>query len=400
MWSKIIAVTAVAVLSVTCAWAATEQVLYNFTGGSDGGHADSALTFHNGSFYGTTSSGGTGGVVYRLQSTKSGWAETVLYSFTGGDDGAGPFTDLVFDKAGNIYGDASFGGAYGYGVVYMLIPSGSGYTERVLYTFTGGSDGGYPFQSGKLLVDKSGNLYGTTSVGGAYGFGNVFELTPSGGDWTETVLYGFTGGADGGSSNAGLIAKGANLYGVTEAGGTSGNGTVFELKHSKGVWKESVLYSFAGGTDTALPVGGVIFDKAGNLFGTGFEGGTLGYGTVFELSQSGNMWTETVLYNFAGGTDGASPFASMIFDKEGNLYGTTEGALNGVNGYGTVFELSPVKGNGWTENLLHSFTGGDDGANPLAAVMFHGRNLYGTTRAGGSSGFGSQGHGVVFEITP
>jgi uncharacterized repeat protein (TIGR03803 family) len=397
MRSKTMAVLAVAVLSATCAWAAAEKVLYNFTGGNDGGRSHAAVTYHGGSFYGATASGGASnnGVVFKLQSTKTGWVESVLYAFMGGNDGSGPFSDLTFDKTGNIYGDTSFGGSYGVGDIYELTPSGSGYTESILYTFTGGSDGGYPFQDGKLLLDKSGNLYGTTSSGGAYGFGTVFELTPSPSGWTETVLYSFTGGNDGGNPNAGVIAKGPNLYGVTYYGGASGSGAVFELKRSKGVWTESVLYSFAGGTDSANPEGGVIFDKAGNLYGTGSLGGTFGYGAVFELARSKNSWTESVLYNFAGGNDGAHPTMSMIFDKAGNLYGTTWGSWGGGSeGYGSVFELSRSQGT-WTENVLHSFTDGNDGGNSFGAVTFHGSNLYGTTRSGGSSG-----QGVVFEIIP
>ena len=326
--------------------------------------------------------------------------ETVLYSFQGGNDGSGPISDLVFDKKGNIYGDTTFGGSSGVGDVYMLTPSGSGYTESILYTFTGGSDGGYPFQLGKLHLDSSGNLYGTTSQGGTYGFGTVFELSPSVGGWSETVLYSFTGGSDGGNPNGAVIAKGPNLYGVTFGGGATGNGTVFELKHSKGIWKETVLYSFAGGTDSAFPEGGLVFDKAGNLYGTGTAGGTLGYGTVFELAPTKSGWNEEVLYNFAGGSDGAYPYAPLIFDKAGNLYGTTQGSwTGGAPGYGSVFELSPVHGGGWMETPLHSFTGGADGANPYDALTFHGNNLYGTTRAGGTGGAGTH-QGVIFQITP
>jgi uncharacterized repeat protein (TIGR03803 family) len=270
--------------------------------------------------------------------------------------------------------------------------------ESVVYSFTGGSDGGLPFQNGKLLLDPSGNLYGTASEGGANNAGLVFELTPSAHGWKETVLYSFTGAADGGAPNAGLVRRGASLFGVTYAGGASGNGTVFQLTASKGSWTESVLYSFAGGSDGANPEGGVLFDTAGNLYGTTYLGGSPGYGTVYTLTHSLSGWTENVIYSFGGGSDGANPVAFLIFDKTGNLYGTTSGSVSGgPTGYGSIFRLSATQA-GWSETVLHSFTGGNDGGNPFDSLLLLGRNLYGTTRDGGSSGLGGPPKGVVFRI--
>jgi len=282
-----------AVLTASGLLAATEQVLHSFSG-SDGRHSHTTLTYHAGALYGATAAGGAfnAGLIFKLQPTTSGLVETVLYTFTGGADGSGPFSDLIFDSAGNIYGDAWIDGAYGVGVVYRLSPSGNGYSQSVLYTFTGGSDGGYPFQCGKLLLDAFGNLYGTTSSGGASNAGVVFELTPSANGWTETVLYNFTGGLDGGFPNDGLVEHGLSLYGVTGGGGPSGNGTVFQLTPSKLGWNESVLYSFAGGNDGAFPDGGVVFDQAGNLYGTTYLGGSTGYGTVYQLTHCNSGWTK------------------------------------------------------------------------------------------------------------
>jgi len=396
-----IAVLVFAIFTAGCLWGVNEQVLYNFSGG-DGSHSHTALTYHAGALYGATASGGrfNAGEIFKLQQTTSGLVETVLYSFTGGADGDGPFCDLIFDSAGNIYGDTSFGGTNGGGVVYRLTPSGTGYTQSVLYSFSGGSDGGLPFQNGKLLRDATGNLYGTASTGGVNNAGLVFKLTPSPNQWTETVLYNFTGGVDGGSPNAALVAQGTSLYGVTFAGGASGNGTVFQLTPSKGVWTETVLYNFAGGSDGANPEGGVIFDQAGDIYGTTYAGGSPGYGTVYKLTHSVSGWTENVIYAFGSGSDGANPVAFLIIDKTGNLYGTTSGSFSGLPaGYGTVFRLSAAK-SGWRETVLHSFTGGVDGGNPFDSLLLLGGNLYGTARDGGSSGFGGPGNGLIFRIVP
>jgi uncharacterized repeat protein (TIGR03803 family) len=368
------------------------------------------------------------GTVFELTPNGSGgWTETVLYSFcpqTGCTDGANPAAGLIFDAAGNLYGTTEYAGAYNSGTVFELTPNGSGgWTETVLYSFCSQANctDGYGPLAG-LIFDASGNLYGTTRDGGAYGYGTVFELTPTGGGgWTETVLHSFNqNGTDGAYPYAGLTFDTAgNLYGTTAYGGPydyfGGHpGTVFELTPTAGGgWTETVLYSFcsqANCADGLNPYAGLIFDSAGNLYGTTPVGGQ-GHGTVFELTPTaGGGWTEQVLLNF-NGTDGNYPTAGLIFDAAGNLYGTTyeggswTGCSDGPNGCGTVFELTPAAG-GWTQTVLHSFnnTGTDaHGYLPYAGLIFDAAgNLYGTTTGGGS---GSNcdpyfGCGTVFELTP
>jgi uncharacterized repeat protein (TIGR03803 family) len=223
-----------------------------------------------GALYGTTFEGAAGyGTAFRLSKTGT---ETVLYTFTGGADGAYPSAGLVEDSAGNLYGMTREGGAAGAGAVFEINTAG---TETVLYSFTGGSDGAKPF--GGLIRDKFGNFYGTTQQGGTSNLGTVFEVSPTG---AETVLHSFAGGSDGSTPYTPLVAKGRNLYGTTYVGGTANDGTVFEIS-SKGI--ETVLHSFSG-SDGASPDAGLILDSSGDLYGTTFSGGTSGLGTVFELT--------------------------------------------------------------------------------------------------------------------
>ena len=277
------------------------------------------------------------------------------------------------DPAGNLYGTSFNGGASGQGTVFQLDPSGN---LTVLYSFTGG-DGSHPRAS--LIADAAGNLYGTTINGGANDAGTVFQLTPS---RTLNVLYSFTGGSDGALPWAGMIADAAgNLYGTTYSGGASGQGTVFQLDPSGTL---TILYSFTGGND-ASPWAGLIADAAGNLYGT-TEGGD-GPGEVFQLTLSGTL---NVLHNFAG-RDGAIPHGGLIFDAAGNLYGTTHNG-GASAAYGTVFQLTPSG----TLNVLHSFTGGGDGAYPEAGLIADmAGNLYGTTYGGGTGG-----QGTIFQLPP
>src|ERR1019366_3249147 len=251
--------------------------------------------------------------------------ETVLHNFNfNGTDGLSPWAGLIFDAAGNLYGTTHQGGTYGAGTVFELMPvAGGTWTEQVLHSFSNGADGGDP-QAG-LIVDTAGNLYGTTVTGGTYTYGTVFELTPAaGGTWTETVLHNFNSdGTDGTYPSAGLIFDAAgNLYGTTQDGGTSNSGTVFELSpDGSGGWTEGVLHSFGVGTDGVHPSQGLVFDAAGNLYGTTFYGGTYAYGTAFELTPAGGgTWTEKILHNFnSDGTDGYHPHAGLIPDAVGNL---------------------------------------------------------------------------------
>lgn len=245
--------------------------------------------------------------------------------------------------------------------VLMLVTGAWGQTENVLYSFTGGSDGGEPEAN---LIGRNSNLYSTTFNGGASGFGTVFQLTPGSPNWTETVLYSFTGGADGGSPAGDVIFDSlGNLYGTTNGYGAYHGGTVFQLKPGSPNWTLKVLHTFRGGTDGASPLGGVVFDTKGNLYGTTNEGG--GRGVVFKLApQTTGDWTETVLHRFARKVhphDGCFPDDAPILDAAGNLYGTTNGC--GAYGYGTVFELTPGSPS-WAEKLLYSFSDGNDGALP------------------------------------
>jgi uncharacterized repeat protein (TIGR03803 family) len=293
--------------------------------------------------------------------------------------------------SGNLYGTTRFGGSSNQGTVFELTPSGTTWTEKVLYSFTGGSDGGDPQAA---LTVFGGGLLGTAPQGGAYGNGVVFHLTRSAGKWSETVLYSFAGGSGDGAYpySSIVLDKSGNLYGTTESGGPNQAGSVFELSGSGSSYTEKVLYFFTGNTDGGTLDGGVIFDKAGNLYGTTASGGKYSTGTVFELTPSNGTWTESVLYNFTGGTDGGFPSAAVTMDRNGVLFGTTY--VGGTSSAGTVFELSPSAG-AWTENVVYSFTGGNDGGLPIAPVLSYNGGVVGTTVEGGSTQAG-----VAFEVKP
>ncbi len=386
------------------------KTLYKFKGSTDGNFSQASLIFDQaGNLYSTTTRGGAGyGTVFELTPNQDGsWTESVLYSFTGGADGADPFAGLIFDQAGNLYGTTYQGGSAGVGTVFELTPNlDGGWTQNVLHSFKN-SDGRYPV--GGVIFGADGNLYGTTTNGGAAGQGTVFELTPNqDGSWTESVLHSFKGGRDGGYPDHGslIFDTAGNLYGATASGGkvgcnwlSPGCGTIFELKpNSDGRWTEQVLHRFSGGTDGATPQPTLIFDKSGNLYGTTLLGGAHGVGNVFELMpNSDGSWKQKVLHQFKGGNWG--PWAGVIFDQAGNLYGTTlaGGNLNacGGQGCGVVFKLAPNSNGGWNETVLHTFTD-HPGALPNALLTFdESGNLYGTTAGDSSKTFGS-----VFEITP
>jgi uncharacterized repeat protein (TIGR03803 family) len=347
-----------------------------------------------GTLYGTTYDGGSSneGTVFELAPNGRGaWNKTVLHSFKTGTDGSFPKAGLIFDSAGNLYGTTSLGGASGVGVVFELSRNGyGGWNETVLHAFDG-TDGFGP--RGSLLFDSAGNLYGTTEENGSAP-GTVFELAPDGhGGWKETVLHSFNGN-DGAVPDSGVIFDSAgNLYGTTSLGGASGAGVVFELApDGHGGWDETVLHSFSG-QDGEEPVGGLIFDASGNLYGTTSFGGANNCGVVFELApNSHGGWKETVLHSF-NGQDGEEPLGGLIFDAVGNLYGTTD--VGGASNYGTVFKLAPKSQGGWAEGVLHSFLD-RPGASPHGSLIFGslGR-LYGTT-----AGLGERTFGSVFEIAP
>jgi len=265
------------------------------------------------------------------------WDSTVLYGFSGGTDGWAPrFGSLVFDHAGNMYNTTSLGGANGDGVVFEMSRSGSGWTEQPIYSFSG-PDGAKPYSG--LVFDSVGNLYGTTTQGGQFGNGAVFELSPSGNSWTEQVLYSFQGPSDGSAPTGALIFDQAgNLYGTANNGGTGGGGTVFELSHSGGSWSFNLLHSFTGGPNCG-PWGALNFDAQGNLVGTTVCDGANNDGNVFRLTNSGGTWSYSSIYDFTGGTDGRFPYCNVVFDSAGDMFGTAYGG--GTYHQGTIWEITP-----------------------------------------------------------
>jgi len=370
-----LALTILAVLTMLAAPSAQAQTfksLYSFTGSPDGAtpYGD-VIMDKSGTLYGTTTFGGTSssGTVYKLSKGK----ETVLYSFTGSTDGSEPFAGLAMDKSGNLYGTTIAGGS-GFGTVFKVNPKTK--KETVLHAFTGGADGSGPF--GGLVMDKSGNLYGTTASGGSSGDGTVYKVNIK--TKKETVLHSFTGNPDGAEPLYGnlLMDKSGNLYGTTVGGGASNNGSVWEVS-AKG--KETVLYSFTGGSD-----GGGVFEQSlatdgkGNLYGTTEEGGADGVGVVFKVNIKSKK--ETVQYSFAGGTDGSYPSSGLVRDSKGNLYGTTQ--TGGASGLGTAFKVTGTK-----ETILHSFDG-TDGQNPFTSPLLDDKGtLYGVTYSGGADSDGT-----------
>jgi uncharacterized repeat protein (TIGR03803 family) len=322
-----------------------------------------------------------------------------LYKFRGGADGNRPEAGLIFDHAGNLYGTTQIGGAnecpgrIGCGTVFRLTPKGDGsWRESVLHSFSSGEANDPEYAS--LIFDASENLYGVTSEGGAPGTGTVFEL--ANGSWNETILHLFGSGNDGyGPAGQPIFDHAGNLYGTTYQGGLYSVGTVFQLTpNGDGSWTENILYSFGqSSNDASHPVAGLIFDAAGNLYGTTQVGGN-GAGTVFKLTPNGDgTWTENVLHSFQPKKGGYIPYGRLIFDKTGNLFGTTAGG--GASGYGTVYILKPTAKGGWKETVLHSFK---DllGATPFSGLIFDGQGtFYGTTSGDDKTTFGS-----VFSITP
>jgi uncharacterized repeat protein (TIGR03803 family) len=382
----------------------TETVMHSFAlTSNDGSSVYSSLTMDaSGNFYGTTVDGGAhaAGVVFRLSPTSGGrWQETVLYAFTGGVDGGNPHAAVVFDTAGNLYGTTEAGGVKqkgcgtGCGVVFELMPSETGsWTETVLHAFKG-SDGSTPYAG--VVLDAAGNLYGATLAGGKSGAGTVYKLSQNGGVWSETVLHNFTGQPDGKTPYATpILDDSGNLYGTTYTGGAHNQGSVYEISTQPSV-TESVLYSFKGGTDGDEPFAGVIFDHNGNLYGTTSEGGTANYGTAYRLNAA-KGWNKTILHQFLGLSVGDGGYPNgLIFDGSNTLYGTTVGG--GQYNPGTIFRITLGSG-GSKETVLYSFTGGNDGAYPSASLTLDSGTLYGTTLWGGPAG--DTVGGVAFQFVP
>jgi len=325
-------------------------LLYTFQGftqwSQDGGSPYARVTIGpDGALYGTTRIGGFGnecredhgcGTVFKLQAQLGGgWKETILYQF-GYFDGDHPFYgDVVFDRAGNLYGATPIGGEYGHGAVYKLTPSNAGWTETAIYSFSG-LDGSAPY--GGPVFDAAGNLYGTTSAGGTSGLGTVYRLQQTGLSWTETVLHNFQGN-DGMTPGTGVVLDAVgDLYGTTQAGGTVGDGTAFELTTiGQGNWSLRTLLPFQG-TGLQGSYRTLTMDSAGNLYGTSATDGAYHLGSVFKMTFSNGAWQYTSLHDFTGGSDGANPYGTLSFDAAGNIYGTAENG--GMYGNGVVFQFT------------------------------------------------------------
>jgi uncharacterized repeat protein (TIGR03803 family) len=373
------------------AQAQTETVLYIFSGGC-GFSPFAGITFdQQGRIYGTTAYGGarSKGVVYRLAREGEGWICSPLHSFASQDqDGSTPLAGVVFGPDGLLYGTTQEGGAEGYGTVFSLQPPATAcksflcpWLETILYSFTGGTDGAYPAY-GNLVFDQAGNIYGTTYSGGSSDRGVVFKLTRSGSGWAESALWRVIGG-EGGSPLGGVIFDSAgNLYGTTDQ-------TVYELSPTQSGWSETTLYSF---TDPANGggAGGLIWDAHGDLFGITGGGPLGGNSAVYELRPQNGSWSFSVLQNF--GSEYFAPLAPPTFDSQGNLYGPLPSYPS--EGFGEIFELTPA-GNQWIYSPFYQFPGGNGGAGPVGPVIFDANgNMYGT--AAGVLG----GPDTVWEITP
>jgi uncharacterized repeat protein (TIGR03803 family) len=408
------AVLAIAALTLlvtgTRVSAQTETVLYSFGNGEDGSYPNGVISDAAGNLYGTTLYGGSGGscgdlskgcgTVFELSPAQGGgWNEKVLYNFSA-ESGGWPEGRLIFDGSGNLYGTTMRGGAYHWGTVFELSPAqGGGWQENVLHSFQGAEmDGAEP--TGNLIFDHDGNLYGTTASGGALnsacnqvggGCGTVFELSPGAqGIWTEKVLCGVEVGCPRDGPPAYVILNAAgNLYG-TNSGGVD----VFELLREKGGdWTGKILYSFGKSDEYGTIPEGLVLDAAGNLYGSTCGGHKIG--TVYELSPGAEgLWMETMLSTFGSQRFPSCPTAPLIFDSEGNLYGTTESG--GTYNQGTAFELTPGA-DGWEQTLLYNFGRQlADGSGPVSSLLLDASgNLYGATGGGGTYG-----GGTVFEIVP
>ncbi len=417
--SRVLAVTIMLGLAMLAIPAAQAQfsVIHDFSAGGDGAAPYSGLTTDaSGNLYGTTSAGGFGGsgTVYKMHFKTGTWLLGTLYTFTGGEDGGTPTAGVIRDSNGVLYGTTFGGGAYGAGAVFELAPPAKAstsvvapWTEKSLYSFTGGGDGGFPdMLGGSLAFDAAGNLYGTTLYGGNSSCnsplgacGVVFKLTNSKGNWTVSVLHAFAGGfsnnyppSDGANPYGGVVldAQG-NVYGATTSGGYGigcayGCGIIYQMTPSGSGWTENILMGFCNPyscLDGINPTG-IAIDNSGNLY-------TASDSAAVEMKKNGAFF-EDVLNPYVG----SYPTGNLIMDSAGNLYGTS--VFGGAYGYGSVFELTPSSPY-WTYTSLHDFTGGSDGGEPYGALLLDSKgNLYGTASMGGSGGSCSGGCGVVFEI--
>jgi uncharacterized repeat protein (TIGR03803 family) len=358
----------------------------------------------SGNLYGTTPGGGDAdAAIFKLTASGGRWTYTLLQTLTLGEGSAIAAT-LAVDQAGNLYGTSINGGTYDVGSVFELSPNAltaQGWTVEVLHSFLNShQDGSGPWD--KVMFDEAGNLYGTTRDGGPSGGGVIFELRPGeGSDWTEDILYRFTLQSGGQPYDELIFDHAGNLYGTasTAGGPPCYCGTVFELQPTSTGWKETVLHRFHG-SNGEHPMGGLVLDAEGNLYGTTAEGGKNGSGTVFKLTPvASGPWKETILYDFPVFKNGGGPASTLVFDRSGNLYGASVGGIGPCpSGCGVVFKLSPGSNGKWQYTVLHRFTDAtNDGAEVFSGVVFDKaqKHLYGTTAFGGTYN-----QGTVYEITP
>jgi uncharacterized repeat protein (TIGR03803 family) len=380
-------------------------VLHSFSGiNGDGSYPyGGVISDPSGNLYGTTYKGGFygyGSVFELMPQAGGGWSEKILHICNPNSKSPTfPKGGLIFDVAGNLYGTSEAGGIYNQGTVFELLPAADGsWTEKTLHSFNFNGKDGFDPEAG-VVFDTAGNLYGTTFYGGTYDYGTVFELTPqAGGGWSERVLHSFNNNGKDGFWPRAIVTLDASgiLYATTYWGGTYGYGTVFELSPtSSGRWTEKILHHFNhNGKDGQAPGSGVILDASGNLYGTTVSGGAYpqscndqGCGTVFELMpQAGGNWTEKVLHSFIG-KDGGNPLGALLFDADGNLYSAAVGGPAGSS----IFELTPQSGGTWTEKIVANL-----GYTPSGGLLFDAAgNIYLTTSDGSSYNLGT-----VLEITP
>lgn len=385
--SGILTVAAFA-FATAAANASTEKVVYGFPANSyPYGRPDQDS---RGALYGTAYELDGSGAIYRLKQRFGAWGFKTLFQF-GGTRGAYPSAGPLIDRSTSIlYGTTLGGGNSNDGTVYSLTPAGRGWNETVLHSFTG-SDGAQPYPA--LLKDKTtGNLYGTTYIGGNFGCGTAFQLALSNGNWVFSTLYSFEGGSD--ACNPFTQLKPGAKAGTLIGASLGGSGQIFELKEVHGLWSERVIYSFTGGNDGSGPYDMDASSGDGIIYGVTEAGGQYGQGVVFKLTPNRKNYTYSVIYNFRGGTDGALGVGINLDASTGYLYGTTN--IGGTANKGTVFRLAP-NGNSWTETVLHSFTGGTDGANPQSRPIVDRRTgaLFGTTVFGGANN-----GGTVYTVQP
>lgn len=410
---RLLVTAALAGLAPVGAMAGSEKVLYAFQGSAaDDGDTPYAVPTRDGkgNLYGTTLYGGADGdgIVYELVHSKSGWKEEVLHSFSGGNDGEFPYGGVVLDKSGNVYGGTQLGGSNFSGIVYELSPGARGkWRETILFTFPGNqqSQGG---PVGALTFDNNGNLFGTTVGGGACNYGTVFELRRTRTGWKHHTLHEFCG-SDGQAPAYGQLVfdPAGNIYGTTGFGGSGGRGVVFELTpaaHHQ--WTFAKIHEFTS-DEGGVADGGLTIDANGNLYGAEADGGANVLGSVYELSPAGGgVWNENILYVFQGSPDGSLPFQNPVFDLNGNLFGTTYsgGQTSQCQGCGAIYELVPQTGGSWSETLVYDFatqSGGADGYQPVAGLMGDANgNFYGTATKGGNVGEGACACGAIYEFTP